>query len=188
MNPETPELGGFLRTTEKPYQYLYYSGNQGLYLTDSKELEHEDVNTTITPQQGLLYAGGIAEGDSIEWWTQVTEVPGDSAFSMGYFDPIFYFPVWNDVYLVEAINSYGCSTFSAPFLVDMTIGIADLSEAPLRLWLDPQRQLHSNVPLAGVTWFDALGRPLLLPSGCGPWVVHATTADGRLVRRLMAQP
>ena len=160
-------------------------GDCGGTATDNLSIYPSPEPPTITPQQGLLYAGGIAEGDSIEWWTQVTEVPGDSAFSMGYFDPILYFPVWNDVYLVEAINSYGCSTFSAPFLVDMTIGIADLGGGPLRLWIS-QGQLMANSPLVEVTWFDLAGRqlahsasPFLRPAGPGPFVVWAQDGLGR---------
>ena len=163
-------------------------GDCGGTATDNLSIYPSPEPPTITPQQGLLYAGGIAEGDSIQWWTEVTEVPGDSAFAMGYFDPILYFPVWNDVYLVEAINSYGCSTFSAPFLVDMTIGMADLGEAPFRLWIS-EGQLMANTPLVEATWFDLTGRqlahsasPFRRPAGLGPLVVWAQDKLGRTHR------
>ena len=85
--------------------------------------------------------------------------------------------------MVEVINSFGCSSFSAPLLVDATIGIRGLSHEPLRLWRDAQGRLQSTAPLTEVRWHDARGRQLAGPQGAGPWLVHASSADGRSARQ-----
>ena len=43
----------------------------------------------------------------------------------------------------------------------------------------------TNADLVEVQWHDAHGRLLPGPVGPGPWLVHATAADGRTARRLL---
>ena len=154
-------------------------GDCGGTATDNLSIYPSPEPPTITPQQGLLYAGGIAEGDSIQWWTEVTEVPGDSAFAMGYFDPILYFPVWNDCVPRRGHQQLRLQHLQRAVSVDMTIGIADLGEAPFRLWIS-EGQLMANTRLVRATWYDMAGRqcaqssplscapPVLAPLWCGP--------------------
>ena len=143
---------------------------------------------TVTALSGLLYAGNIADGDSIEWWIQIPDLPNDTLFALGYPDPVYVFPSWDDFYFVEAINSYGCSTFSSAFYVDGTIGVASLGAESLRLWIS-EGQLNANAPLVQATWFDMAGRqlrqsaaPFLRPAGPGPFVVWAEDNLGRTHR------
>ena len=70
-------------------------------------------------------------------------------------------------------------------LVDATIDVGRIEAEPLRLWLDAEGRLQASVPLTTVRWFDALGRALEGPVGPGPWIVQATSADGRTVRRIL---
>lgn len=144
---------------------------------------------SIIALQGLLYAQGVAAGDSIEWWVLPEESAGEPPFPMGYSDSVFYFPSWGDFFYVEAINEYGCSRISTPLLVDGTIGVPALGIAPLQLWLDARGQLLSSTPLAAATWFDMAGRrtaqglaPFLRPDGPGPFIVWAQDIQGRTHR------
>lgn len=138
---------------------------------------------TITPLQGLLYAGNVAEDDSLAWWVDFEDsgTPND----IQYTDPVFYFPTFGDTYFVAATNDYGCTTWSDPFLVDMTIGIDDPADEPLRLWLDGRGQLQVSTPLTSVQWSDLRGRTLDGPQGPGPWLVRAVATDGRTARRIL---
>jgi len=128
-------------------------------------------------QYDILEAINVAVGDSIHWWLG----EGDGLYSIGYTDPLFYFPTWETAYYVEAINEYGCSTFSPPLLLS---GVPEAQADPLRLWMK-EGQLNASSPLQSVRWFDALGRALEGPQGPGPWLVHAVAADGRTARRLL---
>ena len=139
---------------------------------------------TLTALQGLLYAGNIAEGDSLAWF--IASGYGGQLSNINYSDSIFYFPSWGDIFYVQAINAYGCTALSNPLEVDGTIGVGDIETAPLRIWLDAQGQLQSSVALAEVRWHDLRGRTLEGPIGPGPWLVHAVTEDGRNVRRIFA--
>ncbi|MGB1572925.1 MAG: hypothetical protein ACPG85_01495, partial [Flavobacteriales bacterium] len=57
------------------------------------------------------------------------------------------------------------------------------SGSPLRLWRNADGQLQANGRLIEVRWHDARGRLLDGPVGPGPWLVHATSADGRTARQ-----
>ena len=141
---------------------------------------------TLTPYNGLLYAGNFNAGDSLSWFLSVG-YQGELA-ALNYSDSIFYFPTWGDTFYVQVINPYGCTALSNPVLVDGTIGLDDLTGTePLRLWLDANGQLHSSAPLIQVQWHDALGRALDGPTGPGPWLVHATARDGRVARLLFGK-
>ena len=61
----------------------------------------------------------------------------------------------------------------APFADPLTSG------SRLRLWRDADGQLQANGRLIEVRWHDTRGRLLDGPVGPGPWLVHATSADGR---------
>ena len=166
-------------------------GDCGGTATDNLSIYPSPEPPIITPLQGLLYAGNIAAGDSIEWWISAAELPEDSAFPMGYSDPVFYFPSWNDFFSVEAINTYGCSTFSAPFFVDAAIGIAERDPSLLKVWLSGG-QLRANATLVQASWFDLGGRQVTLtdasffrPPGSGPFVVWAQDEFGRTQRLLL---
>ena len=139
---------------------------------------------TLTALQGLLYAGNIAEGDSLAWF--IVSGYGGQLSNINYSDSIFYFPSWGDIFYVQAINAYGCTALSNPLEVDGTIGVGDIETAPLRIWLDAQGQLQSSTILTDVRWYDLRGRALEGPIGHGPWLVHAVTEDGRNVRRIFA--
>jgi len=128
-------------------------------------------------QYDMLEAVNVAVGDSIHWWLD----EGDGLYSINYTDPLFYFPLWETTYYVEAINDYGCSTFSAPLLLS---SIEEHAAPRLEIWLEDGR-LRASAPLTAVRWFDALGRALDGPTGPGPWLVHVTAADGRTARRLL---
>ena len=137
---------------------------------------------------GLMYAGNIAQGDSIEWWVGDSEWPNGSSYAMGYADSVFYFPTWNDFYTVEAINSYGCSAFSPSFYVDGTLGTADPDSSPFRMWM-AEGQLLANVNVLHATWFDIAGRrlahsgpPFMRPAGPGPFIVWTQDDQGRTHR------
>ena len=135
---------------------------------------------TVTALNGLLYVSNVAEGDSLSWYIAAG---GGELQDLGYSDSIFYFPTWGDVYYVEAINAYGCTTLSQPFAVDETIGVGLLHNHPLRLWRDADGRLQSSAPLAEVHWYDARGRRIAGPQGAGPWLVHARSTDGRTARQ-----
>ena len=139
---------------------------------------------TLTALQGLLYAGNIAEVDSLAWF--IASGYGGQLSNINYSDSIFYFPSWGDIFYVQAINAYGCTALSNPLEVDGTIGVGAFEAAPLRIWLDAQGHLQSSVALAEVRWHDLRGRTLEGPIGPGPWLVHAVTEDGRQVRRIFA--
>ena len=138
---------------------------------------------TLTPLNGLLYAGNVAEGDSLAWLLDF-ESTGDPVY-FPYTDSIFYFPSWGDTYTVQVINEYGCTALSNPVLVDATIGVNHMQAENLRLWRDDEGQLQASSPLASVRWFDTFGRALDGPVGPGPWLVHATSVDGRTARRIL---
>ena len=171
----------FLEVGSYPITYSV-GGDCGGTATAALSVYPSPTSPSILANQGLLYAGGVAPGDSIEWWIQPegAQLPPQP---LGYSDSVFYFPSWGDFFLVEVINSYGCSSFSAPLLVDATIGIRGLSHEPLRLWRDAQGRLQSSAPLTEVRWHDARGRQLAGPQGAGPWLVHARSADGRSARQ-----
>ena len=65
----------------------------------------------------------------------------------------------------------------APFADPLTSG------SRLRLWRDADGQLQANGRLIEVRWHDTRGRLLDGPVGPGPWLVHATSADGRTTRQ-----
>ena len=138
---------------------------------------------TLTASQGLLYAGNFADEDSLVWYIAVG-YQGELE-NLWYSGSVFYFPSWGDIYYVQVVNPYGCTALSAPLLVDGTIGVGHIEAEPLRLWLDRDGHLQASAPLAAVLWFDALGRALDGPVGPGPWLVHATAADGRSARRIL---
>jgi len=66
-----------------------------------------------------------------------------------------------------------------------TPGFGAAGHDPLHLWLDAEGRLQANADLVEVQWHDAHGRLLPGPVGPGPWLVHATAADGRTARRLL---
>ena len=139
---------------------------------------------TLTPFNGVLFAGNVAEGDSLAWFIDF-ESTGDPVY-FPYTDSVFYFPSWGDTYTVQVINEYGCTAQSNPVFVDNTIGLDNVAgNEPLRLWLDAEGRLQASAELVSVRWFDALGRALDGPTGLGPWLVHARAADGRSARRIL---
>lgn len=138
---------------------------------------------TIVPLQGLLYAQNVAEGDSMSWWIDYGMGPVD----IEYYESVFYFPSFETTMYVQTTNSYGCSTTSAGFLVDMTIGVSEHLEAELCVWLTFEG-LQANAPLAEVSWFDVTGRRIAGPQGAGPWLVWAQAQDGRIVRKFIFAP
>ena len=135
---------------------------------------------TLTPLNGLLYAGNVAEGDSLAWLIDF-ENTGDPEY-FPYTDSVFYFPSWGDTYTVQVINEYGCTAQSNSVFVDNTIGLDNIAGTePLRL-CDSEGRLQASAELVSVRWFDALGRALDGPTGPGPWLVHPappTTLRGR---------
>ena len=159
------------------------SGPCGGVATGSLSVYPSPEPPTLTPLNGLLFAGNFAEGDSLSWYLLVGY--GGELAQLNYSDSIFYFPTWGDVFYVQVINPYGCTALSNPVLVDATIDVGQIEAEPLRLWLDAEGRLQASAPLSTVRWFDALGRALEGPVGPGPWVVQVTTADGRTARRIL---
>lgn len=139
---------------------------------------------TLTPSGGLIFASNFSAGDSLAWF--ISTNPEGELIPVNYSDSIIYFPGWGDTYTVQAINEYGCTALSNSVFVDNTIGLDNVPNTePLRLWLDVKGRLQASAELVSVRWFDTLGRALDGPVGPGPWLVHATSADGRTARRLL---
>ncbi len=160
------------------------SGPCGGVATGSLSVYPSPEPPTLTPLQGLLYAGNFAEEDSLSWFIDFGNT--GELVDYTYSDSIFYFPTWGDIFYVQVINPYGCAALSNSVLVDATIDVGQIEAEPLRLWLDAEGRLQASSPLASVRWMDTSGRTVSGPVGPGPWIVQALAVDGRTVRRIFA--
>ena len=160
------------------------SGPCGGVATGSLSVYPSPEPPTLTPLNGLLFAGNFGEDDSLSWFIDFGNT--GQPVNNGYSDSIYYYPTWGDVFYVQVINPYGCTALSNPVLIDATIGLDNVAGTePLRLWLDAEGRLQASAELVSVRWFDALGRALDGPTGPGPWLVYAISADGRSARQMV---